>query len=252
MLFKVRFLVFWSMLMFGGVFTFAVSAQTLSEIQEAYHPDMSKGLIYICKKNLNLTLYSNSGAVLLSYPIACGRVMGPKEQRGDNRTPEGLFELQSVEEASSWGHDFGDGNGFIKNAYGPWFMRLRTGFSGIGIHGTHAPESIGTRATEGCIRVENCNLDNLHDFVQVGMAVIIGPENGRIYAGLGLELARKQEARIAREREERKAREQASKIQLRRDVPAFLKVDISRITPIRVDQPKVLHLAGIPRYIIFQ
>ena len=49
---------------------------------------------------------------------------------------------------------------------------------GIGIHGTHAPSSIGTRATEGCIRLYNDDIEALGQKVTVGMPVIIGPEEG--------------------------------------------------------------------------
>ena len=59
-------------------------------------------------------------------------------------------------------------------AYGPYFIRLLTPpHRGIGIHGTHAPESIGTRATEGCIRMNNDDLRELRPYVEVGMKVEI-------------------------------------------------------------------------------
>ena len=45
----------------------------------------------------------------------------------------------------------------------------------MGIHGTHTPECIGTRSTEGCIRMRNEDLDALHASVKEGMRVIIEP-----------------------------------------------------------------------------
>ena len=55
-------------------------------------------------------------------------------------------------------------------------MRLEVpGHKGIGIHGTHKPESIGTRDTEGCIRLHNEELENLVKHCHVGMAVFITP-----------------------------------------------------------------------------
>lgn len=152
-------------------------AENLKSVIAQYHPDMSKGLIYISKVDMTLTLADSQGEVIKTYPMACGKKSGHKRVKGDYRTPEGVFSLQQIQDASTWGHDFKDGKGYIKNAYGPWFLRLKTpGFSGIGIHGTHAPESIGTRATEGCIRLENSNIADLHDRVTLGMTVIIGPE----------------------------------------------------------------------------
>ena len=48
-----------------------------------------------------------------------------------------------------------------------------TKYSGIGIHGTHEPESIGERTTEGSIRLDNYHLDSLRAMVDVGMIVRI-------------------------------------------------------------------------------
>lgn len=148
------------------------------KILELYNPNTEKGLIYIDKQEMTLSLYNNNGELLKEYPMACGLNKGPKIKSGDMKTPEGVFTVQEVTDASTWGHDFHDGKGFIRHAYGPWFIRLSTGkFKGIGIHGTHAPESIGTRATEGCIRLKNENLADLKPLINIGMAVVIGPES---------------------------------------------------------------------------
>ena len=54
--------------------------------------------------------------------------------------------------------------------------RLETpGHKGIGIHGTHDPLSIGTRATEGCIRIKNSELEQLVSLIRVPTTVIITP-----------------------------------------------------------------------------
>lgn len=153
-------------------------AEDLQKVISYYQPAMSKGFIYISKLDMTLTLVNAEGQPVVTYPMACGKNKGHKQSKGDMRTPEGKFTLQQKQEADTWSHDFNDGKGVIKGAYGPYFMRLRTGFQGIGIHGTHDPASIGTRATEGCIRLENKNVAALYDQVTVGMPVIIGPENG--------------------------------------------------------------------------
>lgn len=163
-------------LLFGSFFL--THAEDIQKIIATYRPDMSKGLIYISKSEMTLTLYDANGQVVVAYPMACGKNKGHKQKTGDMRTPEGKFSLQQIQDASKWTHDFKDGKGVIKGAYGPCFMRLKTGFNGIGIHGTHDPKSIGTRATEGCIRLENKNAEALSKKVTVGMTVIIGPENG--------------------------------------------------------------------------
>ena len=107
--------------------------------------------------------------------VLSGRALGNKEKPGDMKTPEGLFSVQQIQDASAWTHDFGDGKGEIRGAYGSHFIRLKTpGHCGIGIHGTHDPASIGTRATEGCVRLNNSDLLELvKKYVYVGMPVVI-------------------------------------------------------------------------------
>ena len=130
--------------------------------------------IIISKERMTLTLYDSDSLVVCRFPIAVGKALGNKQRRGDMKTPEGLFSIEQIQNAETWCHDFGDGKGMIAGCYGNWFLRLKTPpHKGIGIHGTHDPASIGTRATEGCIRLENSNLDSLKPLVHIGMAVRI-------------------------------------------------------------------------------
>ena len=156
----------------------SVVAEDLQSVMKFYKPDMSNGFIFVSKVDMTLTLVNSQGRVVVTYPMACGVNRGQKNVAGDHKTPEGYFMLEKIHDSSNWGHDFHDGKGFIKHAYGHYFLRLQTGFQGIGIHGTHDPASIGTRATEGCIRLENSNLEALEQKVTIGMPVIIGPEEG--------------------------------------------------------------------------
>lgn len=130
--------------------------------------------IVISKESMTLNLYDSDGGLIFSFPVAVGRNYGNKEKIGDMKTPEGEFSIVQIQDASAWTHDFKDGKGVIAGCYGNWFIRLKTPpHTGIGIHGTHAPESIGTRATEGCIRLNNADLDKLKPLVRVGMKVTI-------------------------------------------------------------------------------
>lgn len=134
--------------------------------------------IIIDKQTMTLQLYDVSGKRLMNVGVACGRNFGNKLCTGDMRTPEGVFTVEAIQDASTWTHDFKDGKGEIPGAYGHWFIRLRCpGHNGIGIHGTHDPTSIGKRCTEGCIRLKNENLDKLKPMVRPGMVVIILPSN---------------------------------------------------------------------------
>ena len=132
--------------------------------------------IVVDKTQMTLTLYDYKGNNLMCVPMACGKAYGNKQQRGDMKTPEGIFRVESIEDASNWTHDFGDGLGEVEGAYGSVFIRLACpGHKGIGIHGTHLPESLGTRSSEGCIRIENADIIQLAKQVHPGMVVAILP-----------------------------------------------------------------------------
>jgi len=142
----------------------------------------SRGVSVVIKKLLFELLVFKDGTLIKTYPVAIGKRRGDKQRVGDNRTPEGDFTITSIEDSHTWEHDFGDGKGPIPGAYGPWFLRLSTlasetrsgkQWKGIAIHGTHDPASIGTRATEGCIRMRNEDVTELKGMVKVGTSVRI-------------------------------------------------------------------------------
>lgn len=135
----------------------------------------------ISKSRMTLTVYNGVGVVERVYPMACGRNDGDKAEAGDMRTPVGLFRVTEILDSHLWKHDFGDGNGQIKGAYGPRFVRLVTGHNGIGIHGTHDPSSIGKHATEGCIRLLNSDaLEFATEYAYRGMPVIVTPSTADV------------------------------------------------------------------------
>lgn len=133
-------------------------------------------MILISKQDMKLRVINYKGIELFTASIACGQNYGNKQKPGDMKTPEGVFIISDIHDSQSWTHDFRDGKGKIKGAYGPHFIRLDVpGHKGIGIHGTHDPLSIGTRATEGCIRLKNKDLEKLISLIEVPMTVIITP-----------------------------------------------------------------------------
>lgn len=133
-------------------------------------------LILISKQEMKLRVIDYKGTELFTAGIACGLNYGDKQKPGDMKTPEGVFTVSDIHDSRSWTHDFRDGKGEIKGAYGPHFIRLDVpGHKGIGIHGTHDSLSIGTRATEGCVRLKNEDLEKLIPLVEVPMTVVITP-----------------------------------------------------------------------------
>lgn len=130
--------------------------------------------IVVSKKKLLLYVVSAKNDTLFQCPISCGTNIGNKSCIGDKKTPEGTFKITKMYDATSWKHDFNDGKGVRSGAYGPLFFRLDVpGFSDIGLHGTIFPESIGTRSSEGCIRMHNEDIKKLYLYCFIGMTVII-------------------------------------------------------------------------------
>ncbi len=143
--------------------------------------DNSK-IIIINKDDFSLKLYSYKGELLKNYDITIGKNFGNKMEEGDKKTPEGVFNILSIENSSNWEFDFEDDNtGPIKGAYGPWFLRLNIPeHKGIGIHGTHNNNNnntIGKKDSKGCIRMRNNDLLELKEEVTLNTTVVILPSS---------------------------------------------------------------------------
>ncbi|MBN2458878.1 L,D-transpeptidase [Candidatus Woesearchaeota archaeon] len=96
--------------------------------------------------------------------VSTGMNPGDKERAGDHKTPNGIFEVQSVQDSSNWRY-----GGEL--AYGPKAARLNAGrwdskgnykpdeISDILAHGTNEPEKLGSAASHGCVRFLNSLVD---------------------------------------------------------------------------------------------
>ena len=141
--------------------------------------------VLIDMQEMRLFVYDYKGQRKMECPVTTGKNYGNKQAVGDFKTPEGVFYVEEIQNASSWEYDFGDGLGPVPGSYGPWFIRLHTpGHKGIGIHGTHKPEVLGSRDSEGCIRLENKDVESLKTMVGPGTVVIILPGEGDVIADL--------------------------------------------------------------------
>ncbi len=133
-----------------------------------------QNLVVVSKWNQRLVVQNPQGDTLLSCRVGLGSNIGQKRMEGDRRTPEGIFPIVEIQDASQWRHDFGDGHGLRRGAYGAWFIRLAVeGFTGIGLHGTCFPESIGTLSSEGCVRLLASDLEALVGLVHKDDLVVI-------------------------------------------------------------------------------
>lgn len=118
--------------------------------------------IRIDKSKNVLTLYSND-EVVKKYSVATGK---------KNCTPVGEFKITDKLLNPTW---FKTGAilppGSPENALGTRWM----GFDkpSYGIHGTIEPKSMGTQASEGCIRMLNEEVEELYSLVPVGTKITI-------------------------------------------------------------------------------
>ncbi|MDR2466210.1 MAG: L,D-transpeptidase [Prevotellaceae bacterium] len=116
--------------------------------------------ILVSKQDMKLRMIRLHDFQILALPMATGKNPGNKKKEGDKRTPEGIFSVYAIHDASEWDYDFKDGKGRIKGTYGKYFIRFKEHYH-IGIHGTHLPETVGSRATEGCVRLRNSDLEHI-------------------------------------------------------------------------------------------
>lgn len=144
--------------------------------------------VLISKQKMKLYVFDYEGKRIGYYPIACGKNKGNKTEVGDQRTPEGVFKVSQILDASDWRYGTPDGR-LVKGVYGPWFIRLETpGYHGIGIHGTNAPGSISKRVSNGCVRLFNSDLKKLVEAIRPGTVVVIIPSAEDVEAGAKMNL----------------------------------------------------------------
>lgn len=133
--------------------------------------------IVVDKARMKVVVFDRWGREISAYPMACALNYGTKHKRSDMRTPEGFFTVKGIFNSTDWLYT--DDNGVTspkKGQYGPRFIRLDTPVtSSIGIHGTSAPWSVGSRRSHGCIRLHNEDILKLVELTEKGMPVIVSP-----------------------------------------------------------------------------
>jgi len=108
------------------------------------------------------------GAFIKEFPIGIGK---------NDKTPVGSFVVESMLVRPRW---YPPEGGIIE--YGQeghllgerWIgFQNEPGAEGLGIHGTNDDSSIGTKCSNGCLRMHNPDVIELYDFVQIGTHVEI-------------------------------------------------------------------------------
>lgn len=127
--------------------------------------------IIVDKTHTTVRLVNTLGDTLLTAPCCPARNLGQKYKADDCRTPEGTFPLYGVYDSTNWRYK-NQGN----PCYGPWFLHWKSGFSGIGLHGTNSPGSVPGRRSHGCVRMHNSDIIVVKAMVQRDSRVISLPD----------------------------------------------------------------------------
>lgn len=101
-----------------------------------------------------LFLHKN-GQLIKEYPVGVGK----------ETTPTPIGDWKVVEKSRNWGGGFGS-----------CWLGLNVPWGKYGIHGTNKPYSIGIRASHGCVRMMNHDVEQLYPLIPIGTKVRIeGP-----------------------------------------------------------------------------
>jgi L,D-transpeptidase catalytic domain/Putative peptidoglycan binding domain len=95
-------------------------------------------------------------------------------------TPEGLYQIESMEENPVWNVPESDWAGSLAGQTippgpeNPIKARWMGIFEGAGIHGTEETSSLGTAASHGCVRMAIPDVEELYEEVEIGTPVFLG------------------------------------------------------------------------------
>ncbi|HET8813627.1 MAG TPA: L,D-transpeptidase/peptidoglycan binding protein [Solirubrobacterales bacterium] len=95
-------------------------------------------------------------------------------------TPEGLYQIESMEENPVWNVPESDWAGSLAGQTippgpeNPIKARWMGIFEGAGIHGTEETSSLGTAASHGCVRMSIPDVEDLYEQVEVGTPIYLG------------------------------------------------------------------------------
>ena len=108
-------------------------------------------ILYVDVEQKTLTVWQG-GAQVRRYTVATGAWSTP--------TPLGVFTINSRFSGRMSG-------------FGTCFLGLNVPWGSYGIHGTNKPESIGSNASHGCIRLRVKDAEELYALVPNGTRVVI-------------------------------------------------------------------------------
>ena len=143
-------------------------------------PKADEYWIQVNKEQLRLSLYKGR-EVQKSWYVSIGKgKCTEKTSRMDLITPAGTYTIyRVVEDASKLVFDpkwFAEEGEPQEGVYGTKLISFYNKWQ-IAVHGTNAPWSVGRRATHGCIRMRNKEIEDLTTYVKPKMKIEIVEKN---------------------------------------------------------------------------
>lgn len=156
----------------------ATMDHTLIPAQLMLLGDSVKTAVLVDKDNHRLYIYENPGngeapRLLRDFYSSTGKLIGDKRVRGDLKTPEGVYFVESYKSDASLPDKYGVG-AFPLNYPNELDSHLgQTGY-GIWLHGTD--KSYFSRPpldTEGCVALTNIDLDEVKAYIKPGLTPVV-------------------------------------------------------------------------------
>jgi murein L,D-transpeptidase YafK len=154
------------------MYCLASVAQAAPEHQGHLHT-----LILVDKKTnlLHLAHYEpdDSYKILKTYHTTTGKVKGDKEQEGDLKTPEGVYQFNSKILPPKLAGKFGS-MAFYMNFPNSYDQIAGCTGNSIMLHGTDTPDRLKADFdSEGCVVLKNEDLQEVQNSIQVGLTPIL-------------------------------------------------------------------------------
>lgn len=144
----------------------------------AAQPSVEQLLVHKQERRLEVI---RDGQVIRSYRIALGRQpVGHKQRAGDNRTPEGIYHINWRHRSPNYNLSLHLDYPNLRDRAEAWKRGLDPGGM-IMIHGTPIDEEYpewffkGLDWTNGCIALDNADMQELWDLIADGTRVEIKP-----------------------------------------------------------------------------
>ncbi|MFH1440976.1 MAG: L,D-transpeptidase family protein [Candidatus Omnitrophota bacterium] len=120
-------------------------------------------LSILVDKSQNILMLKSNEEIIKTYIVSTGT---------NNSTPVGTFKVVNKLKNPTW---FKSGavisSGSKENVLGTRWMGFD--LAGYGIHGTVEPENLGKQVTQGCVRMENSEVEELYTMIPVSTEVTI-------------------------------------------------------------------------------